>query len=97
MKRQSPTGLDSDSFVAEVKMLRGKKNPLSAAALRNLREEYARTVEPMRALAAEALGPEQDIVKLVNAAYGLTDDEIHPMWQTAPPRMPVPPPPSITR
>ena len=91
MKLQSPASLDSDAFVAEVKKLRGKKNPLSAAALKNLREEYARTVEPLRALAAEAVGLEHEISQLVNTAYGLTDDEVRLMWQTAPPRMPTPP------
>jgi hypothetical protein len=91
MKLQSPASLDSDAFVAEVKKLRGKKNPLSAAALKNLREEYARTIEPLRALAAEAVGLEHEISQLVNTAYGLTDDEVRLMWQTAPPRMPTPP------
>ena len=89
MKLQSPTTLDSDAFVAEVKKLRGKKNPLSALALKNLREEYCRTVEPSRALAAEALTLEQEVSGLVNDAYGLTPDEVKLMWQTAPPRMPV--------
>ena len=36
LKLQAPTGLDSDAFVAEVKRIRGKKNPLSAAALKSL-------------------------------------------------------------
>ena len=92
MKLQSPADLDSDAFVAEVKKLRGKKNPLSAAGLKSLREEHARTVEPLRTLVAEALGLEQEIARLVSAAYALTDDEVRLMWQTAPPRMPVPPP-----
>lgn len=48
MKLQSPLGLNSDSFVAEVKKLRGKKHPLSAAALRSLRNEYAPAIEPAR-------------------------------------------------
>ena len=89
MKLQSPTTLDSDAFVAEVKKLRGKKNPLSAPAIKNLREEYSRTVEPSRALAAEALALEQEVSGLVNDAYGLTPDEVKLMWQTAPPRMPI--------
>ncbi|MEI6238907.1 MAG: hypothetical protein WCR51_00825 [Planctomycetia bacterium] len=33
--------LDSDGFVAEVKKIRGKKNPLSTAAVTSLREEFA--------------------------------------------------------
>ena len=47
MKLQSPTGLDSDAFVAEVKKLRGKKNA-QRPALKGLREEYSRTVEPSK-------------------------------------------------
>ena len=89
LKLQSPLGLDSDAFVAEVKKLRGKKNPLSAPALKSLREEYTRSIEPARARAAEALGLEQEISRLVNEAYGVTTEEVKLMWQTAPPRMPV--------
>lgn len=90
-KLQSPTGLDSDAFVAEVKKLRGKSRPLSAAGLKSLRDEYTRTIEPARAKEAEALKLEHEISDLVNEAYGLTPDEIALMWQTAPPRMPFTP------
>ena len=47
--------LDSDALVAEIKKLRGKANPLSAAALKALRDEDTRTLAPSRVLAAEAL------------------------------------------
>jgi hypothetical protein len=40
MKLQATTELDSDAFVAEVRRIRGKKNPLSVAALKNLRDEF---------------------------------------------------------
>jgi hypothetical protein len=92
LKLQSPTDLDSDAFVAEVKRIRGKKNPLSAAALKSLRDEYARTIVPAQALVAEAAQLERRISDAVNAAYGLTPDEIDLMWSTAPPRMPLPKP-----
>ena len=75
--------------MAEVKKLRGKKNPLSVAALRSLRDEHTRTIEPARIQAAEALNLERQISDLVNAAYGLTPDEVALMWKTAPPRMPI--------
>ena len=88
----TPTELDSDSFVAEVKKIRGKKKPLSAPALKSLREEYTRSIEPARALAVEALRLENEISCLVNEAYGLTPEEIALMWETAPPRMPIPRP-----
>jgi hypothetical protein len=87
-KLQSPTGLDSDAFVAEVKKLRGRSRPLSAAGVKSLRDEYVRTIEPAKAKEAEALKLEHQLSDLVNEAYGLTPDEIALMWQTAPPRMP---------
>jgi hypothetical protein len=88
-KLQLPTGLDCDTFVAEVRKVRGKKKPLSAAGLANLRHEYARTIEPACAIAAEALTLENQISNLVNEAYCLTPEEVALMWHTAPPRMPV--------
>ena len=69
-----PEALDSDGFVAEVKRLRGKKLPLTAAGLQSLRGEYARSIEPARVLAAEALRLEHAISDLVNQAYGLTPE-----------------------
>jgi hypothetical protein len=89
---QSLIELDSDSFVAEVKKVRGKKKPLSAGALQSLREEHRRSIEPARAIVAEALRLENEISCLVNEAYGLTPEEIALMWDTAPPRMPIPRP-----
>jgi hypothetical protein len=56
-----------------------------------LRDEYTRTLEPARALAAETLTLERTLSDLVNQAYALTPAEIALMWQTAPPRMPIPP------
>ncbi|HQX52795.1 MAG TPA: N-6 DNA methylase, partial [Planctomycetaceae bacterium] len=91
-KLQDPIALDSDSFVAEVKKLRGKSKPLTAAALKALRDEDAQTLAPARVLAAEAMALENQLSDLVNAAYGLTPDEIQLMWKTAPPRMPLPRP-----
>jgi hypothetical protein len=89
LKLQSPVELDSDAFVAEVKKVRGRKNPLTPAGLKSLREGYTHTIEPARALAVEALGLEHEISRLVNEAYGLSADEVRLMWQTAPPRMPI--------
>jgi len=57
--------------------------------LKSLREEYTHSIEPARALAAEALKLEHEVSNLVNEAYGLTPDEVPLMWQTAPPRMPI--------
>jgi hypothetical protein len=91
-KLQVLTTLDSDTFVAEVKRIRGAKQPLTAAGLQALRQEYSNTIEPARTLAAEALKLERQINDLVNQAYGLTPEEIDLMWKTAPPRMPIPGP-----
>jgi hypothetical protein len=87
--------LDSDAFVAEVQKARGKRNPLAAAGLRSLREEYTRTIEPARLLGAEALQREYRLHDLVNGAYGLTPEEVRLMWDMAPPRMPIPRPASV--
>ena len=81
--------MDSDALVAEVKKLRGKSKPLTATALKALRDEDAHTLVPARVLATEALTLERQLSDLVNAAYGLTPAEVQLMWDTAPPRMPI--------
>ena len=85
----SPLIMDSDEFVSQVRKIRGKKNPLSAAGLKALRDEYERTIQPAKELAREALTLEHRLSDLVNEAYGLAADEIDLIWQTAPPRMPI--------
>jgi hypothetical protein len=87
--------LDSDTWVGEVKRIRGKNLPLTAAGVHALRDEYTRTIEPARALAAETLTLERTLSDLVNQAYALTPAKIALMWQTAPPRMPIPPPATV--
>ena len=83
--------LDSDTWAGEVKRIRGKKQPLTATGVHALRNEYTRTIEPARALAAETLKLERTLSDLVNQAYGLTSAKIALLWQTAPPRRPIPP------
>ncbi len=75
-----------------MKRLRGKKQRLTSADLHALHDEYTRTIAPARALAAEALTLWRPLSYLVNQAYALTPAETARMWQTAPPRMPTPPP-----
>ena len=82
-KLRAPTDLDSESFVTEVRKLRGKKNPVSLAALKSLREEHTRTILPAQTLAREALAVKRQDGDLANEAYGLTPDEVELMWQTA--------------
>ena len=68
------------------------RHTLSSAGLHALRDEYTGTIAPARALAAETLELERTLSDLINQAYALTPVEISLMWQTAPPRMPIPPP-----
>ncbi len=91
-KLQAAAELDADTLVSEVERVRGRKQPLTAAGEKRLREEYTRTLVPARALATEMHQLECALSDLVNQAYGLTPEEIDLMWKTAPPRMPIPPP-----
>lgn len=89
---QAVTALDADGFIGEVSKIRGKKNPLTAAAMKRLRDEHAASVVPLQALEREADGLERKVSDLVNDAFGLTPDDVRLMWETAPPRMPIGPP-----
>ena len=69
------------------------------AAAFTLCEEYARRIEPARALAAETLQLERVSnaecgVQIADQAYALTPADIALLWKSAPPRMPIPPPAS---
>jgi hypothetical protein len=86
-KLQDVAALDEDALVAEVQKARGRR-PLSAAQVKALKDEHARSVVPLQALAAEASRLEQRVAELVNDAYGLTATEVALLWRTAPPRMP---------
>ena len=87
---RNPFALDADRFIAAIRKARGaKKGQLTAAAVRHVRDEHTSTVA--RRL-AEAVRHEQRLSDLVNQAYGLTEEDVTPMWRTAPPRMPIPPP-----
>ena len=46
---------------------------------------------PVARRLAEAVHHEQSLSDLVNAAYGLTPEEVALIWRTAPPRMPLNP------
>ena len=89
---QDPSSLDEDALVAEVQRARGKRKPLTVAETKALKDEHVRRVRPLQVLAAEARQLERGVADLVNAAYGLTPDEVALMWRTAPPRMPGDPP-----
>jgi restriction endonuclease TaqI-like protein len=89
---QGAVSLNSDDLVGEVKKLRGKKQPLTSSSLKALRDEFERSIVPAQRLTSEATALERQVSDLVNAAYGLTSAEVDLMWQTAPPRMPLPKP-----
>ncbi len=91
-KLQNVAALDADALTAEVQKARGKKQPLTVAQTKALKDEHARSIRPLQALAAEARRLERRVADLVNAAYGLTAEEVALMWRTAPPRMPGEPP-----
>ncbi len=91
-KLQNVASLEENTLIAEVKKARGRHKPLSVAGLKALKDEHARSILPLQALSAQARQLEQEVASLVNAAYGLTPEEIALMWQTAPPRMPCEPP-----
>jgi hypothetical protein len=66
------TELDSNTWVSEVKRIRGKKQPLSSAGLHALRDEFTRTIEPARTFAPEALTVERmSKSNFLCAAFGL--------------------------
>ncbi|NTU78518.1 MAG: hypothetical protein HGA45_03805 [Chloroflexales bacterium] len=82
--------LSADEFVEEALKRRPKvAGKLSPAGLRALRDGYAEQSAPAQQSRAEALRLERRLADLVNAAYGLTPEEVALLWETAPPRMPV--------
>jgi hypothetical protein len=83
--------LDVDRFVRAVRAALPKSRKWSAAEIARLKQEYAGTLIPARDAAADILALERKLSDLVNAAYGLTLDEVALMWRTAPPRMPLDP------
>jgi hypothetical protein len=87
----APHTLDADGFAAAVRAALPKRRRLSAADIQRLKDEHRGTIEPARIAAAEALALERRLSDLVNAAYGLTPEEVKLMWDTAPPRMPFTP------
>ncbi len=87
--------LDSDGFVSAVRAALPKREGLTPTQLRQLREAFAETAEPARQARIELLAHERSLAAMVERAYGLTDEEVALMWRTAPPRMPLAPPPGL--
>jgi hypothetical protein len=78
------------AFVEKVRKDRSKAaGKLSPAALKGLQSGYAEQIAPIQQYRTEAMALERKLSDLVNAAYGLTPEEIALLWATAPPRMPL--------
>ncbi len=86
-----PHALDADGFAAAVRKALPRARKLSAADIGRLKQEHRDTLEPAARAAGEALALERKLSDIVNAAYGLTPEEVKLMWDTAPPRMPFTP------
>ena len=69
-------------------IIEGKEGQLSKGKRANVTARNA---------AADVLTLERKLSDLVNAAYGLTADEVVLMWRTAPPRMPLDPAEELRR
>ncbi len=85
--------LTADEFTLAVRECLPRRRQLSAAEVARLKHEHSETIEPARAAAVEAAALERKFSTLVNAAYGLTPEDVRLMWDTAPPRMPFMPAP----
>jgi acyl-CoA reductase-like NAD-dependent aldehyde dehydrogenase len=88
---------DADAFVAAVRAALPKSRKFSSAEIARLKQEHADTLAPAREAAAQLLALERKLSDLVNAAYGLTPEEVALMWRTAPPRMPLDPKEELRR
>jgi hypothetical protein len=75
-KLQDVASLDADTLAAEVHQARGKKRPLSVAQVKALQDEDARRIPPLRVLAMEVRRHERCVAELVNAACGVTAEEV---------------------
>ena len=85
----NPTDLSPDEFIAAIKKAGGKKSTLSTAAIKAIKEEHTRLIKPAQGHRTEIAIIERELGDLVNQAYGLTQEDVKLMWDTAPPRMPV--------
>lgn len=82
--------LDLPEFIDEVRKRRPRTaKKLTPAALKALQDGYNEQICPLQQDKTEALILERKVSDLVNKAYGLTEEEVAILWNTAPPRMPL--------
>jgi len=88
---------NADAFVAAAHTALPKSRKFSSAEIARLKQEHADALAPAREAAAQVLAIERKLSDFVNAAYGLTSEEVALMWRTAPPRMPLDPKEELRR
>lgn len=80
-----PFALSPDAFAEALRAaLPARRRTLSAVTA--ICAEY---IAPVASRLAEAARLENELARLVNRAYGLTQADERLMWETAPPRMPI--------
>jgi len=88
-KLEDIASLDTDTFITEVRKRRPKsEGRLTPRKLSDLRSGYEELAIPAKEARTKSTTLERRLTDLVNKSYGLTEEEIHLMWSTAPPRMP---------
>jgi hypothetical protein len=82
--------LELPAFVEEVRKRRPRSaGKLTPTTLRALQAGYTEQSTPIQQYQTEAATLEHKLSDLINAAYGLTEEEKALLWSTAPPRMPL--------
>lgn len=85
---ESPEALDGDAFVKAVRRSTPRSQKLSASDIGRLKQEHVDTLSSAGHAAVEFMALERRVSGLVNAAYGLTREDLELMRSSAPPRMP---------
>jgi hypothetical protein len=88
----APFSLTADAFADALRKLLPKKRKLTVAEVAFVKAQHGETITPIAEKLNEASQLERKISALVNAAYGLTQEDEALVWRTAPPRMPITPP-----
>ncbi|NJN61179.1 MAG: hypothetical protein HC795_06325 [Coleofasciculaceae cyanobacterium RL_1_1] len=95
-KLQDPTSLDLEDFKKEIKKCAAKGTTFGLKKYREIAEVYNEAIPQLRQNNTKIRQLEHRLSDLVNQAYQLTPDEIALLWKTAPPRMPIDPPDTLT-
>jgi hypothetical protein len=85
---RKPSVLSFDEFVGAVKAGLPRSRKLTAAEVGELKREYTVTIQPAVTSRAEVARLEASISDVVNAGYGLSQEDVTLLWSSAPPRMP---------